>query len=112
MSFSASVPKMKEREGKRSWKADSRSPKKIIFPSLAPNLPAPDAFPQLANLYNTLSKHPAFSEEDVCFAGDSSGANIALALIMYCLRSDTSHVPESAGTLLLVLSTVGLRHEH
>ena len=87
----------------------------LIFHSLAPNLPAPDAFPQLANLYNTLSKHPAFSEEDVCFAGDSSGANIALALIMYCLRSDappTSYAPESAGTLLLVSSTVDLRHEH
>jgi acetyl esterase/lipase len=87
----------------------------LISPPLAPNSPAPDAFPQLANLYSTLSKHPAFCEEDVCFAGDSSGANIALALTMHRLRSDASpasHAPEAPGSLLLVSPTVNLRHEH
>jgi acetyl esterase/lipase len=53
----------------------------VSYP-FAPNSPAPDTFPKLASLYITLSKHPAFREGDVCFAGDSSGANIALALTM------------------------------
>ena len=87
----------------------------LISSPLAPNSPAPDTFPKLAKLYSTLSKHPAFGQEDVCFAGDSSGANIALALTMYCLKGDSSpetRAPQPPGSLLLVSPTVDLLHEH
>lgn len=86
----------------------------ISYP-LAPNSPAPVAFLKLSNLYSTLSKHLAFCEEDVCLAGDSSGANIALDLTMHCLSSDSSPASrtlEAPGSLLFISSTVDLLHEH
>jgi acetyl esterase/lipase len=87
----------------------------LISCPFAPNSPAPETFPKLCNLYATLSKHPAFCEEDVCFAGDSSGGNTALALTMHCLRSDSSpdsHGSKAPGSLLLISPTVDLLHEH
>jgi acetyl esterase/lipase len=86
----------------------------ISYP-LAPKSPAPATFSKLSSLCSTLSKHPAFCEEDVCFAGDSSGANITLALTMYCLGRDTlppSPAPQAPGSLRLISPTVDLLHEH
>lgn len=86
----------------------------ISYP-LAPKSPAPATFPKLSSLYSTLSKHPVFCEEDVYFAGDSSGANIALALTMCCLGRYTlphSPAPQAPGSLLLISPTVDSLHEH
>ena len=58
----------------------------LLSPPLAPHSPAPLAYPQLLQLYKTLMTQSNESNESVCFAGDSSGANLALSLVLNALR--------------------------
>jgi acetyl esterase/lipase len=51
----------------------------------------------------------------VCFAGDSSGGNIALALTIYCLSGNSSFescAPQAPGSPLLISPAVDLLHQH
>ena len=83
----------------------------LISCPLAPKSPAQETFPKLVALYKSVSAASKFDEEDVCFAGDSSGGNIALALIMYCLSDKSSPDTPAPQSLLLISPTVDLLHK-
>jgi len=79
----------------------------VSYP-LAPNTPAPVALPMLQKWY-----HEVFSihaNEDIIFAGDSSGGNIALALPLHVLHTNLA-TPCPIG-ILAISPSVDLRHEH
>ena len=68
----------------------------IISPPLAPFTPAPDAFPQLLQLYRSLMKEAHRTGESVTFVGDSSGGNLVLALTLGALAEDAlAKLPDS-----------------
>ncbi len=83
----------------------------LVSCPLAPKSPAQETFPKLVPLYKAISAAPQFDEEDVCFAGDSSGGNIALALTMYCLSDTSSLEAPAPHSLLLISPTVDLLHQ-
>lgn len=58
----------------------------ISYP-LAPKSPAADSLPILLNLLPTLFAEAAAANETIILAGDSAGANLALALPMEMLRA-------------------------
>ena len=58
----------------------------LISPPLAPHSPAPLTYPQLMQLYKILMTQSMEASESVCFAGDSSGANLALSLVLNGLQ--------------------------
>lgn len=60
----------------------------VVSYPLAPNSPAPVAFPQLFRLYHALMRESTNAREIVTLAGDSAGGNIALALTIEALRLD------------------------
>lgn len=81
----------------------------VSYP-LAPNSPAPAAFPQLVGLYETLmarasEKTPGGDEEIVTFAGDSAGGNIVLGLILHVLSSIQTKAVRSPDSLLVISPT-------
>merc|ERR1712032_421949 len=59
----------------------------VSYP-LAPNNPAPSAFPMLMKLYRTIMEEADEAGEKVILAGDSSGGNIVLSLVLEALRED------------------------
>lgn len=81
----------------------------LISCPLAPKSPAAITFPMLEKLYHALSADGAFEQEEVCFAGDSSGGNIVLSLVMHCLSNGETAVPAS---LVLLSPAVDLSHRH
>lgn len=58
----------------------------LLSPPLAPHSPAPLAYPEMLQLYKTLMTQSNEVDESVFFAGDSSGANLALSLVFSGLR--------------------------
>jgi acetyl esterase/lipase len=60
----------------------------VVSYPLAPNSPAPIAFPQLFNLYHAILQESNEAQEIVTFAGDSAGGNVVLALTIEALRQD------------------------
>ena len=73
----------------------------LISCPLAPRSPTPDTFPAFCKLYGALLGLPSFEHEDICFAGDSSGGNLALSLTLHCCTQPNARAPRS----LLLLST-------
>lgn len=63
----------------------------IVSTPLAPNNPAPSSFPMCMKTYRALMAQAKEAGEKVIFAGDSSGANIALSLVLEALREDSEH---------------------
>lgn len=61
----------------------------IVSTPLAPNDPAPKSFPVCQNMYRALMAEAEEAGEKVILAGDSSGANIALCLVLEALREDS-----------------------
>ncbi|KAF2448633.1 alpha/beta-hydrolase [Karstenula rhodostoma CBS 690.94] len=59
----------------------------VSYP-LAPKNPAKDAFPWLMRFYREVMKTAEEVNEKIILAGDSSGANIVLSLILEALRED------------------------
>ena len=83
----------------------------LISCPLAPKSPAAITFPMLEKLYHALSADGAFEKEEVCFAGDSSGGNIVLSLVMHCLSNgETTGAPPAS--LVLISPSVDLSHRH
>jgi len=82
----------------------------LISCPLAPESPAKSTVPQLIKLYNVLTEDPTFSDEEVCFAGDSSGGNLALALITNCLSCQDPPAKYAPASLVLICPTVDLVH--
>lgn len=60
----------------------------VVSWPLAPNSPAAVSVPHLMRLYPTLLQEAG--EDDVVFAGDSAGGNIALTLVLNALARDPS----------------------
>ncbi len=81
----------------------------LVSCPLAPKSPAAITLPMLEKLYCALSADGAFEKEDVCFAGDSSGGNIVLSLVMHCLSNGETAAPAS---LVLISPSVDLSHRH
>lgn len=63
----------------------------VVSYPLAPNSPAPVTFPQLMRMYKEILREADEAEEQVVFAGDSSGGNIVLCLVLAALREDPEH---------------------
>lgn len=61
----------------------------IVSTPLAPNNPAPSSFPMCLKTYRALMAEAEKAGERVILAGDSSGANIALCLVLEALREDS-----------------------
>lgn len=61
----------------------------LVSMPLAPNNPAPSAFPWGMKLYRALMAEAEAAGESVILAGDSSGANILLSLTLEALREDS-----------------------
>lgn len=72
----------------------------VSYP-LAPNSPAPLAFPEMQKLYDTLLRDAQLSSKRVIFAGDSAGGNIVLALTIDALARDPD---ATVPTALLAIS--------
>ncbi|KAF2753883.1 alpha/beta-hydrolase [Pseudovirgaria hyperparasitica] len=96
--------------GKQQWSSCARYAEKlpstivsIISHPLAPKDPAPTALPQLYELYHALMHESAAAGETVVWAGDSSGANLALCLAI----EGASHadVPAPAAVMAICPST-------
>jgi len=82
----------------------------VISYPLAPKSPAGVTFPQLERLYYALlpSASNLDNTEEIIFAGDSAGGNIALALPLHILSMDGSaRAPDS---LMLMSPAVDLRN--
>ncbi|KAL5115628.1 hypothetical protein ACEQ8H_006515 [Pleosporales sp. CAS-2024a] len=60
----------------------------MVSPPLAPNNPAPSAFPWLLRLYRKLMAEAHEAGDKVILAGDSSGANMILCLTLEALQED------------------------
>ncbi|KAF2651889.1 alpha/beta-hydrolase [Lophiostoma macrostomum CBS 122681] len=63
----------------------------IVSYPLAPNNAAPVAFPMLMKLYRTLLQQSVDEGHRLVFAGDSSGANVVLSLVLEALREDETN---------------------
>lgn len=72
----------------------------VSYP-LAPNSPAPVAFPALMKLYRRIMEEATSAGDEVVLAGDSAGGNIVLCLALTALQ-DTFDLP--APKALLVIS--------
>lgn len=66
----------------------------VSYP-LAPNNPAPEAFPWLMRFYREVMERAEEVGEKIIFAGDSSGGNIVLSVVLEALREDDEE-PASA----------------
>lgn len=63
----------------------------MVSTPIAPNNPAPKAFPWMMRLYRTLLSQAQEAGDKVILAGDSSGANIVLSLTLEALKEDTEN---------------------
>jgi len=79
----------------------------IVSHPLAPNSPASAAMPQLQRLYTSILAQSRDNNETVVFAGDSSGANVALGLIVLMLTDNADAVRPSA--IFLISPALDLR---
>lgn len=61
----------------------------LVSMPLAPNDPAPTAFPWLMRFYRAVMAESQTTGEKIILAGDSSGANIILCLTLEALKEDS-----------------------
>lgn len=73
----------------------------IVSPPLAPNSPAASAFPMLRELYDSILEN---SNERIIFAGDSSGGNLALCLVIDGLERAGGHAGGAKPAAVLAIS--------
>lgn len=66
----------------------------LVSHPLAPNNPAPVTIPWLMKVYRDFLGAAAKAGEKVILAGDSSGGNIALCLVLEALREDSRNLHE------------------
>lgn len=82
----------------------------VAYP-LAPQNPASVAFPQIESVYKALLKDAAEAGEKVIVAGDSSGGNLALAVVTWTLMNQKNGAAEAPAAILAISPTTDLRHE-
>ncbi|KAM4065842.1 alpha/beta hydrolase fold domain-containing protein [Hirsutella rhossiliensis] len=84
----------------------------ISYP-LAPQCPASISMPRLKTLYSTIMEQSADKNERVIIAGDSSGVNIALSLVLWALATEAQGEAASKGhpaAIMAISPTTDLRH--
>jgi acetyl esterase/lipase len=82
----------------------------VISYPLAPDSPAPIAFPTLLKMYHALLAKSKEQSETVTLAGDSAGGNIVLCLVLEALHLDpTCATPYS---IMAICPSVDMRREH
>jgi acetyl esterase/lipase len=81
----------------------------ISYP-LAPDSPAPIAFPVLLNMYHALLAESAGESEIVTLAGDSAGGNIVLCLVLEALHLDPSC--QTPYSIMAICPSADMRREH
>ncbi|PHH91490.1 hypothetical protein CDD83_273 [Cordyceps sp. RAO-2017] len=86
----------------------------VSYP-LAPDNPASVSMPRLKTLYHTLMQQSSRAAEHVVMAGDSSGGNVALSLVLWALASEGAG--EAAGhshpvAIMAICPTTDLRHNN
>lgn len=87
----------------------------LVSIPLAPKNPAPVSFPWLMKLYRELLRQSEEEGQRLIFAGDSSGANVVLSLVLEALREDNAekvrtpeeckHIPHPVALLVISPST-------
>lgn len=82
----------------------------VVSYPLAPNSPAPTAFPQLMAAYKQLLQDAAQAGESVMLGGDSSGGNIILCLCLALIVEDESAPHPTA--LMAICPSVDMRKEN
>ena len=78
----------------------------VISPPLAPNSPAPHTIPHLKQLFKSLLIQAEENHETVTFAGDSSGANLVLTVVLEMLQQFPE--AEAPDGILLISPVVDL----
>ena len=81
----------------------------VSYP-LAPNSPAPVAFPQMMKMYRRLLREAENSKEHVILAGDSAGGNVVLCLALAGLVEDEN--APCPKTLLAICPSCDLRRHN
>ncbi|KAI5467871.1 Alpha/Beta hydrolase protein [Mariannaea sp. PMI_226] len=82
----------------------------IVSYPLAPQSPAPIAFPQIEKVYKILLRQATGAGETVVVAGDSSGGNIALCLVTWTLLNQKNDVIKAPVAIFAISPTTDLRH--
>ena len=84
----------------------------VSYP-LAPNYPAHVAMPLLKILYHTLIRQSRKNGEKVIFAGDSSGGNVVLSLVLWLVSEAEKKGTEvlAPDEMLVISPSTDLRHE-
>lgn len=93
--------------GEMATRVPSATVTLISYP-LAPKSPASKTLPMLWKLYPVIMEDSVKRGEEVVFAGDSSGGNIALSLVLWALK--TNGKPHPTG-VMAICPTVDLRHQ-
>ncbi|THH33314.1 hypothetical protein EUX98_g877 [Antrodiella citrinella] len=83
-------------------------------PPLEHEHPFPTALMDVLAGYAYLTDHVGFAPEDIVVEGDSSGGNLAIALVRYLIENGTekNHLPGVPGGLILVSPWVDLGDSH
>ncbi|KAG9255524.1 Alpha/Beta hydrolase protein [Emericellopsis atlantica] len=81
----------------------------VISHPLAPECPACEALPHLDRLYKELMRRSAEAGERVVWAGDSSGGNLALSVVLHSLSTQGVDGPQPAAVMAICAPT-DLRH--
>ncbi|KAF4978067.1 hypothetical protein FZEAL_5493 [Fusarium zealandicum] len=84
----------------------------IVSPPFAPKYPVSEAFPKIEDAYNALLRETALRGESVVVAGDSSGGNIALCLVLWTLLNGVEKDSKPPTAILAISPSTDLRHEH
>jgi acetyl esterase/lipase len=82
----------------------------VVSYPLAPNSPAPDAFPQLMKMYRRIMQEAAEAGQEVILAGDSAGGNVVLCLTLAAL-AESEDLP-SPKALMVLSPSCDLRRQN
>ncbi|KAL0943437.1 esterase [Colletotrichum truncatum] len=83
----------------------------IVSCPLAPKNPVSVAFPRIENTYKKILAESTEEGENVIVAGDSSGGNIALCVVLWSLKHQEHETTKPPVALLVISPTTDLRHE-
>ncbi|KPM39545.1 hypothetical protein AK830_g7002 [Neonectria ditissima] len=82
----------------------------VISCPLAPANPASVAFPQIERAYGALSTESSNADEKLVVAGDSSGGNIALCLVIWTLMKGARKSTKPPVAIVAISPTTDLSH--
>ena len=83
----------------------------LISPPLAPKCPASVSIPQTEKTFRSLLAEATKDDEVVIVAGDSSGGNISLCLVMWTLLNGLEDGINPPVAIMAICPSTNLRHE-